>query len=281
MGFQFLIGRLQTTSRSQQTKNIPSSFNSSQVGYKLDLPKSMFMLFLGFNSSQVGYKRCCWCSSRAICSRFQFLIGRLQTSFTNWVIIVRHYGFNSSQVGYKPGCLFGTWRSACLVSIPHRQATNDREYINHLILFRFQFLIGRLQTLRLSIGGADVLSFNSSQVGYKRIPLIVLKSTRSQFQFLIGRLQTKQPPPQQEDSISFQFLIGRLQTVGNTITANTTITKFQFLIGRLQTENPIMWLIFDGNAFQFLIGRLQTWAMDVQDKLWNCSFNSSQVGYKH
>ena len=146
--FQFLIGRLQTERIPLRGKHIPGfqfligrlqTEIFIQVGYLLD----------SFNSLQVGYKLCSRHVDRCLAED----------------------GFNSLQVGYKLSTNLHFHPIYLLVSIPYRQATNYTYCFLRINAFsRFQFLIGRLQTLPFEWTLHRFLRFNSLQVGYKRVP---------------------------------------------------------------------------------------------------------------
>ncbi len=125
------------------------------------------------------------------------------------------------------------------------------------ILFMFQFLIGRLQTL-------------------VRILDMVY---HDMFQFLIGRLQTRQLRP----------LASVLKRVSIPHRQATNESKFQVLLVSHAVSIPHRQATngcwhgrecAGGNKFQFLIGRLQTNFISPPSIFHRSGFNSSQVGYK-
>ena len=167
--FQFLIGRLKTLEDKIRELKRETCFNSLQVGSKR--PLSIVML--------------------TFLMRFQFLIGRLKTAILFFggrgylncfnslqvgsklypicFLTTAYVSFNSLQVGSKP--CSDTWYAGCgaSVSIPYRQAQNvGRRTLNMILMWLFQFLIGRLKT-----------RFYFKRPGF--FPT---------FQFLIGRLKT-------------------------------------------------------------------------------------------
>ena len=144
-------------------------FNSLQVGSKQCRRTAERLMELSFNSLQVGSKPSKIFQTTANWILFQFLIGRLKTSFRALRGLILDFCFNSLQVGSK---LFTYERAKPLpqaVSIPYRQAQNAR---------------------KSSLPILTIAGFNSLQVGSKHTRLAWIKSIFTLFQFLIGRLKT-------------------------------------------------------------------------------------------
>ena len=120
--------------------------------------------------------------------------------------------FNSLQVGQVLGLVL-PFILQHLVSIPYRQARYfygelDVQVLEHsfnslqvgqvlifsiiqsLLIFQFQFLIGRLGTNSWGYSITNILCFNSLQVGQVQSQLKLGQYRAYMFQFLIGRLGT-------------------------------------------------------------------------------------------
>ena len=212
--------------------------------------------------------------------RFQFLIGWLQTHIENHqrnqgehVSIPYRLATNSKRRTTSVDYLV-------VVSIPYRLATNPFRIPQHLHTlsvsipyrlatnrycistcrarsFRFQFLIGWLQTFCRYLEYLHHLlhRFNSLQVGYKPGAVLSYQAHISQFQFLIGWLQT--------------YLLRLL------LSRRLCFNSLQ--VGYKPAPDP------DGDGlpeFQFLIGWLQTVPVCHFSYMYGIRFNSLQVGYK-
>ena len=211
-------------------------FNSLQVEYKLFSSVSSFSSSPRFNSLQVEYKP------------FYSLYRKIDTTCFNSLQVEYKPGFlgtskqapcrfNSLQVEYKHRLdwLYNGFMK--IVSIPYRQSTNNVFENQHAIaisrfnslqveykqykekrfycfLFKFQFLIGRVQTASLA-----------KQSFYEK-----------RFQFLIGRVQTTDRTKKafKEKDVSIPY---RQSTNIRSIYGQWDNSRFQFLIGRVQTNS--------------------------------------------
>ncbi len=213
--FQFLIGRLQTG----------CVFSVTIYRFVVSIPhRQATNPLYGANASAGGFG-------------FQFLIGRLQTTYKTVSIQLGHLSFNSSQVGYKP--------NVCGI----RSGRQPGE---------FQFLIGRLQT---ETSGARIGLSSSVSIPHRQATNRTLApfpgSECQKFQFLIGRLQTietaRHPRAQFVVSIPHRQATNLLDVrgfgmvlcfnssqVGYKLPSHADCAQkqleFQFLIGRLQTH---------------------------------------------
>ena len=234
--FQFLIGWLQTQERVTLMAMKSMSFNSSQVGYKLNtsvkapkigntvsIPHRLATNDLWytlaeqdsrcFNSSQVGYKL----KEIIVDDEFSKSFNSLQVGYKLSLInahAASGSSFNSLQVGYKPFS-FSCVLLLYFVSIPYRLATNGGLICTTVIFkLEFQFLIGWLQTCIVEV----VQTANPRvSIPYRLATNLqevkMAKEKKSRFQFLIGWLQTFQSLYACCAVLMFQFLIGWLQTV--------------------------------------------------------------------
>ena len=167
--------------------------------------------------------------------------------------------FNSSQVGYK------------------HAGKNNSEQLSH---YRFQFLIGRLQTIPVVVAHdrdipVSIPHRQATNEPYARFFPFIMSS----FQFLIGRLQTNRRDAACGDLEGrFQFLIGRLQTkvIAPGSSSCSCFNSSQVGYKRLCLHYDMRhdWAVSiphrqatnsrnntrkdDHDGFQFLIGRLQT-----------------------
>ena len=297
-GFQFLIGRLQTVTPGEHlrvifTVSIPhrqatnlkfcsglKSIIHVSIPHRQATNSNVRCHFItsitGFNSSQVGYKRGQLVCTASSLGGFQFLIGRLQT-IPGEDEEDTEVCFNSSQVGYKPypcffpkcyRCSFNSSQVGYkhrhnsllphirLVSIPHRQATNY--VLRYVDILQCHVSIPHRQATNVvqvtGIGRRNDVSIPHRQA--TNFLGTVWVFSVGQFQFLIGRLQTRPYLNYIDTASMFQFLIGRLQTRMATEGRGGQVCVS---IPHRQATNP---------ALQFSVLFL------------DCSFNSSQVGYK-
>ncbi len=149
-------------------------------------------------------------------------------------------------------------RSFLVVSIPHRQTTNLACKIPYRHAHTTVSIPHRQTTnvaTVLSIKNS-IIGFNPSQVDYK--PWIFVFSLPPAASFNPSQVDYKpsQIPAPPEFSDEFQSLIGRLQTELPPSEIDPG-DVFQSLIGRLQTLS-ILFKLSENFEFQSLIGRLQT-----------------------
>ena len=166
---------------------------------------------------------------------FQFLIGRLKTSVERLIDLLM-WSFNSLQVGSKlRGDRHELIQKLSFNSLQVGSKLPQFFPYSHMMI-EFQFLIGRLKTLRFYFSYSSVLCFNSLQVGSKLKWGFFDYSCRIMFQFLIGRLKTIflliLLLPFSSVSIPYR----QSQKKNNQTTGNSLQYGFQFLIGRLKTR---------------------------------------------
>ena len=182
------------------------------------------------------------------------------------------------QLGYKHIRLCKS-NATKKVSIPHRQATNpdlSRFTRSNSV---FQFLIGRLQTRDDSAWFESEISFNSSQVGYKRG--ITFLRIWGFLGFNSSQVGYKRLFVGQYVGPRLGFNSSQVGYKLQRLVEDNASNLFQFLIGRLQTNTAWPRRGLTGCPFQFLIGRLQTRRRILPHFCVESGFNSSQVGYKH
>ena len=251
-------------------------FNSSQVGWKPPLPPHLPLKVVGFNSSQVGWKpryffdgqnrwqvsiphrqagNASTTNARINTIRFQFLIGRLETPAS---ALPGSSGrcFNSSQVGWKLifYCLFNVFYTSFNSSqVGWKRATDMLPCCAHT---RFQFLIGRLETIQAHTSAYKHTQFQFLIGRLETLFTLIFFSPHSLFQFLIGRLETEIPMPDYREKLRFNSSqVGwKLSSIAlwYNLVASVSIPHRQAGNGLVLRRRISLRL------FQFLIGRLET-----------------------
>ena len=165
--FQFLIGRLGTSTKDASSLIEYLCFNSLQVGQVLP---------------HRSYIQCNWLVS----------IPYRQARYNNPRMEHHplHDSFNSLQVGQVRIMGHKSRKILRHVSIPYRQARYSNSSGLQPQQSAFQFLIGRLGTSPPPYLREGIKSFNSLQVGQVLILIRLPSGISTSFQFLIGRLGT-------------------------------------------------------------------------------------------
>ena len=146
------------------------------------------------------------------------------------------------------------------VSIPHRQTKNSQLAFVNLLIFVFQFLIGRLKTAQQTTGVLNFCEFQFLIGRLKTPPYLLFYYFITRFQFLIGRLKTRAAEKIVADiievSIPHRQTKNRLPYLNIFLIYDVSIphrqtknagrgtrqmcrTEFQFLIGRLKTQKML------------------------------------------
>ena len=169
----------------------PSSFNTSQAGYKLSILERQNIMHLikivsiphRLDTNVDDFEEL------LVFTEFQYLIGWIQT-ISEQQILYQNLSFNTSQAGYKLSTLLGNF-FLIRVSIPHRLDTNFDSFSKCKLRCSVS-IPHRLDTNIYQVQSVNyiILSFNTSQAGYKLQPMGQGIGIPMQFQYLIGWIQT-------------------------------------------------------------------------------------------
>ena len=191
-----------------------TSFNPSQVFYKLRKMNEAKKELLGFNPSQVFYKlRLTQCLKTAVCTV------SIPHRYSTNLIFFREAGagpncFNPSQVFYK---LF-VYAAICSVHLQFQSLIGILQTGVCIVISFVAPTVSiphRYSTNRLSASSYESRynRFNPSQVFYKLLVDAWDCAGKTQFQSLIGILQTATLTSKIPTFTQFQSLIGILQTL--------------------------------------------------------------------